>query len=135
MRYPSDTVINSIWLPTIRAALELQRNNAAQAIDELRTTSSYEAAAEFWPQYLRGLAYLKLGRGGEAATEFQKILNHRGQSPLSPLYPLAYLGSARASALVGDVARSRKSRRDFLAAWKDADPDLPMLIAVKQESS
>ena len=135
VRYPSDTVIKSIWLPTIRAALELQRSNAARAIDELRTTSSYEAAAEFWPQYLRGLAYLKLGRGGEASTEFQKILNHRGQSPLSPLYPLAYLGSARASALVGDIARSRKNRRDFLAIWKDADPDLPMLITVKQESS
>jgi serine/threonine protein kinase/lipoprotein NlpI len=134
-RYPSDTVIKSIWLPTIRAALELQRKKADQAIEELRTTSSYEAAAEFWPQYLRGLAFLKLERGEDAATEFQKILSHRGQAPLSPLYPLAYLGSARASALVGHIARSRKARRDFLAAWKDADPDLPMLIAAKQEWS
>src|SRR5262249_3450702 len=94
--YPQDTVINSIWLPIIHAALELQRGNAAAAIDRLESTTIYEAAAEFWPQYLRGQAFLKLQRGVEAGTEFQKILDHRGQAPLSPLYSLAYLGLARA---------------------------------------
>ena len=86
-RYPEDTIINSIWLPVIRAAIDLQRGNAAGAIEQLQTASRYEAAAEFWPQYLRGQAYLKLKQGTEAATEFQKILDHRGQAPLSPLYP------------------------------------------------
>ena len=132
-RYPEDTAINSIWLPTIRAALELQRGNAAQAIDQLQTTTAYEAAAEFWPQYLRGRAYLKLGQGAEAATEFQKILDHRGHAPASPLYPLAHLGSARASARAGDVARSLRAREDFLAAWTEADADLPILIEAKRE--
>jgi serine/threonine protein kinase/Flp pilus assembly protein TadD len=123
-RYPDDTVIHAIWLPTIRAALELHRGHAAEAFEQLQTTTSYEAAAEFWPQYLRGLACLKLGRAAEAATEFQKILDHRGQAPLSPLYPLALLGSARAAALAGDVIRNRSAQKDFLALWKDADPDL-----------
>ncbi len=131
--YPEDTVINSIWLPAIRAALELQRGNSAQAIDQLQAASRYEAAAEFWPQHLRGQAYLKLGRGAEAAAEFQKILDHRGYAPLSPLYPLAHLGLARAATLTGDRAKSQKARDDFFAVWKEADADLPALTAAKKE--
>src|SRR5262245_40022985 len=134
-RYPEDTIINSIWLPAIRAAIDLQRGNAAQAIDQLQAASRYEAAAEFWPQHMRGHAYLKLGRGAEAAAEFQKILDHRGYAPLSPLYPLAHLGLARAAKLMGDTAKSRKAWDDFFAAWKDADADLPILReAVKERS-
>src|SRR5262245_21861553 len=70
-QYPQFTLLNGIWLPAIRAALQLDHNNAAQAITELQA-ERYEAAGEFWPQYVRGLAYLKLGKGGEAAAEFQK---------------------------------------------------------------
>ena len=136
-RYPEDTMINFIWLPVIRAALLLAGNNAgneaAQVLEQLQTTTSYEAAAEFWPQTLRGQAYLRLRRGAEAAQEFQKILAHRGQSPLSPLYPLAHLGLARAAALAGDTTRSRKAWEDFSAAWKDADADLPILLAAQHE--
>jgi NAD(P)-dependent dehydrogenase (short-subunit alcohol dehydrogenase family) len=61
---------------------------------------------------------LKLGRGAEAAAEFQKILDHRGYAPLSPLYPLAHPGLARAASLAGDEARSRKAWEDFFAAWE-----------------
>lgn len=132
-RYPEDTLLNSIWLPAIRAGVELQRGNAAQALEQLQTAARYEAAAEFWPQYLRGQAYLKAGRGAEAAAEFQKILDHRGFAPLAPLYPLAYLGQARAGALAGDPARSRQAYEDFLAVWKEADAALPVLRAAKQE--
>ena len=131
-RYPEDTLIQSIWLPEIRAAMELRRGEAAQALDQLQA-SRYEAAAEFWPQYLRGQAYIMLKRGAEATTEFQKILDHRGYAPLSPLYPLAHLGLARAAALTGDSAKSHKGYEDFFAAWKDADPDLPPLIEAKRE--
>jgi hypothetical protein len=135
--YPEDTLINSIWLPVIRAAIELQRrdagNGATQAIAQLRPASRYENAAEFWPQYLRGQAYLKLRRGADAAAEFKEILDHRGYAPLSVLYPLAHVGLARASFLAGDTAGSRKAYQDFLALWKDADLDLPILIAAKKE--
>ena len=132
-RYPADTVINAIWLPTIRAALALQGGHAAQAIDQLQPATSYEAAAEFWPQYLRGLAYLQLERGSEALAEFQKILAHRGHAPLSPLYPLAHFGFARAAALMNELAQSRKAYEDFFALWKEADTDLPILCAAKSE--
>jgi len=125
-RYPEDTIIDSIWLPVIRATMELHRDisgyGAARALEHLRTASHYEAAAEFWPQYLRGQAYLQLKQVGEAKAEFQKILDHRGYAPLSPLYPLARLGFARASA-------SRKDYEDFFVLWKDADAELPILRA------
>ena len=125
-RYPEDTIINSIWLPVIRAALELHRdisgNGAARALEHLHTTTHYEAAAEFWPQYLRGQAYLRLKQVVEAKAEFQKILDHRGYAPLSPLYPLAQQGFARASA-------SRKDYEEFFVLWKEADTELPILRA------
>jgi hypothetical protein len=98
-------------------------------------TSRYEAAAEFWPYYLRGQAYLKLKQGAEAMSECQKIVNHRGQAPLSMLYPLAHLGLARAAALMGHLPQSRKAYQDFLATWKVADPDLPILAQAKREAS
>jgi eukaryotic-like serine/threonine-protein kinase len=132
-QYPQFTIVNGIWLPPIRAALELDRGNAAQALLELQAANRYEAAGEFWSQYLRGQANLKLGRGTEAAVEFQKILDHRGYAPLSALYPLAHLGLARAAPLTKDVNKSRKAYQDFLALWKDADSDLPVLQGAKQE--
>jgi tetratricopeptide (TPR) repeat protein len=132
-QFPKDTLINTLWIPTIRAALELQRGNAAPALDLLQPTLRYEGAAEFWPQYVRGLVNLKLNKGAEATVEFQKILDHRGQAPLSVLYPVAHLGLARASTLQGDVAKARKSYQDFFALWKEADQDIPILIEAKKE--
>ena len=132
-RYPKDTLAGGLWLPVIRAALEFQRGNAAQAVELLQPALRYQPAAEFWPQYLGGQTYLKLGRSAEAAAEFQKILDHRGEAGLSALYPLAHLGMGRAAALTGDVAGSRKAYQDFFALWKDADADLPILIEAKKE--
>jgi eukaryotic-like serine/threonine-protein kinase len=132
-QYPQFTIVNGIWIPTIRAAQELHRNNAAQALTGLLPATRYEAAGEFWPQYVRGLANLKLGKGSEAAVEFQKILDHRGQAPMSPLFSLAHLGMARAATLQGDGAKARKAYEDFFALWKNADGDIPVLIEAKKE--
>jgi serine/threonine protein kinase/tetratricopeptide (TPR) repeat protein len=132
-QYPKDTLVNSLWLPTIRAALELPHGNAQHAIELLEPALRYEPAAEFWPQYVRGLSYLKLNKGAEAATEFRKILDHRGEGPLSVLYPLADLGLARAAALQGDATTARKAYQDFFALWKDADSDIPILAEAKKE--
>jgi len=132
-RYPKDTLINSIWLPTIRAAIEINRNNSAQGVQLLEATRRYEGAAEFWPQYLRGQAYLRQQKGAEAAVEFQKILDHRGEAPLSVLYPLAHLGLARAAAMAGDATKARTAYQNFLALWKDADQDLRVLQEARQD--
>jgi eukaryotic-like serine/threonine-protein kinase len=128
---PGDTIVNGLWLPVIHAAIELTHGNAAQAVESLEPARAYEPAAEFWPQYIRGLAYLKMNKGTEAAAEFQRILDHRGGAPLSILYPLANRGLADAAFLSGDQAVARRTYEDFLAQWKDADDDLPVLIAAK----
>lgn len=130
-RYREDTLINSIWVPAIEAAMSLHRGDVTQAIKQLEATSRYDAVAEFWPQYLRGQIYLKAKKGAEAATEFQNILDHRGYGPLSLLYPLAQLGLTRAALLAADAPRSEKARQDFLSVWQKADTDLPILRAAK----
>jgi tetratricopeptide (TPR) repeat protein len=132
-QYPKDTLVNQLWLPEIKAALELRKGNAQSALDLLEPVKRYEAADEFRPQTVRGEAYLKHGKGAEAAVEFQKILAHRGEAPLSVLYPLAHLGLARAAVLQGDAPKARQKYQDFFALWKEADADLPILIEAKKE--
>lgn len=83
--------------------------------------------------YLRGVAQLKAGRGSEAAAEFQRILDNRGWGPTDFFHPMARLGLARAAALAGDLPRSRRAYQDFLAVWKDADPDVPVLMQARAE--
>lgn len=125
-RFQQDTLLNTVSLPVMRAQLELSRGNAAQAAQLLQPAGKYEVYGDFWPQYLRGQAYLKQKNGAQAATEFKTILDHRGWYPLSPLYPLAQLGAARAAVLTGDTARARKYYQDFFALWKYADQTIPI---------
>jgi serine/threonine protein kinase len=132
-RWPNDTLLNNVWLPAIRAQLELRRGDFTKAIELLDTARLYEPAGTFVPQYLRGQAYLAQNKGREAVFEFQTIMDHRGWAPLSLLHPLAHLGLARSAVLQGDTGRARKSYQDFFALWKDADPDNPVLIEAKKE--
>jgi eukaryotic-like serine/threonine-protein kinase len=133
-RLPENTVMQAIWLPIVRAALEQQRGADAAAIELLKPVTRYQAAAQFWPQYLRGQSYLRLRQGHEAAAEFRSILDERGQHVTSILYPLAHLGLARAATMTGDAALARKAYDDFFALWKDADPGLLPLIEATAES-
>jgi outer membrane protein assembly factor BamD (BamD/ComL family) len=86
-----------------------------------------------FPIYIRGQAYLQAKRGTEAAAEFQKIVDHRGIAPIQPEHSLAKLGLGRAYAMTGDTSKARAAYQDFLALWKDADPDLPILKEAKAE--
>ena len=139
-RYPKDTLIITTWLPVIRAAIEIGRDDPAQAIKSLQVASRFETSSNgLWSVYLRGLVYLRQGAGAEAAVEFRRILERKGalsSSPVSPsaiLYPLAHLGLARAAALSGDMAASRKAYQDFFALWKDADQDIVILEDARRE--
>jgi hypothetical protein len=78
-------------------------------------------------------AYLHLRDGANAEEEYKKILNHRGVNTTTVLYPLAYLGLARAYAIENDAAQEKAAYQDFLSAWKDADPDIPVLNQAKGE--
>jgi len=85
------------------------------------------------PAYARGLAYLQLGKGPEAAREFQKLIDNRGAVYDSVLGALVRLQRARARVLIGDLDAARTDYQDFLALWKDADPDVPVLRQAKSE--
>lgn len=134
-RNPTSTVINGIWGPVIRAAIEIGRGNQAEAIRLLQKAKRYEMGQEagFWPTYMRGQAYLGQGSAAEAIAEFQKVIDRRGVSPADPLYPLSYLGLARAAASAGDTDRSRNAYQDFFALWRDADSDIPILVEARKE--
>jgi tetratricopeptide (TPR) repeat protein len=132
-KYPKDTRVNQLWLPEIKAALALRKGQPQAALDLLEGARRYEPADEFKPQSLRVLAYLKLGKGAEASAEARKILDHRGEGPLSLLWPLAQLALGRAAALPGDTTQARQSYDAFFALWKNADADLPVLIEAKKE--
>ena len=134
-RFPTDTFINAIYLPSIRAAAEVKRGNSAKAMELLQTTSPYEFgwAATVVPNYIRGEAYLQARQGKEAEAEFQKILQHKYLCAVAPQCALSRLQLARAYALEGDSAKSRTAYQDFLALWKDADPDIPVLKEAKAE--
>jgi len=132
-RFPTDTLVNQERIPLIQAQLELERGNAAQALQLLEATRLYEASLLFPIAYLRGQAYLRVQNGAEAAAQFQRILDHRGWSAISYFYPLAHLGLARAAALQGDPGKARKAYEDFFALWKEADPDVALLIEARNE--
>jgi serine/threonine protein kinase/predicted Zn-dependent protease len=132
-KYSQDTLLNTVSIPLVRAQIEMSRGNAPQALQLLESARVYQGYGDFWPQYIRGQAYMKQKDGAQAATEFQTIIDHRGWYPLSPLYPLAHLGLARAAALTGDTTKARKAYQDFLALWKDADQAIPILVAARQE--
>jgi tetratricopeptide (TPR) repeat protein len=95
--------------------------------------SVYPDPAPLGPIYFRGYAYLGTGQNQEAAAEFQRILDNRGTTLNSPIGSLAHLGLARALAAAGDKDKARTAYQDFFALWKDADPDIPILIAAKAE--
>ena len=83
---------------------------------------------------MRGRAYLAAGQPSLAAVEFHKIVDHPTVDPLSHSnLPLAHLGLARASALLGDLAGSGDEYEKFFALWKDADQDLPVLRDARLE--
>jgi eukaryotic-like serine/threonine-protein kinase len=130
-QYPLHMLWKAVWRPAILAAVELNRNQPERAIKLLQSACAYERAYEF-VVYLRGLAYLRLRKGAEASVEFQSILDHKGAN-WGPYYPLSYVGLARAAELAGDIPRARKAYLDFLALWRDADPDIPILREAKQE--
>jgi serine/threonine protein kinase/tetratricopeptide (TPR) repeat protein len=141
-RYPEDTLINDYWLPSIRATVALGRNNAEKVIEILQVSLPYELGsptptislgAPLYPIYLRGQAYAKLGKGKEAAAEFQKILDHRTIVQNFITGALAHLGLARAYVLQGDNPNARAAYNDLFTLWKDADPDIPILKEAKAE--
>ena len=134
-KFPLDTSVQRYWLPTIRSAVALRRKDADKAIELLREMIPYELGmlTQLDPIYVRARAFLMQGKPSAAAAEFQKIIEHPGVVEYNPVGALARLGLAQAYALQGDTAKAKAAYQDFLALWKDADPDIPILKQAKVE--
>jgi eukaryotic-like serine/threonine-protein kinase len=137
--FPLDTLVQRYWLPTIRAAVALERKDPNLAVELLQATSTTElgqpaeANIILCPVYVRGETYLMLHDGRAAAVEFRKFIDHRGLVANFPWGALARLGLARAYAMQGDTAKAKAAYQDFLTLWKEADPDIPILKQAKAE--
>jgi DNA-binding winged helix-turn-helix (wHTH) protein/TolA-binding protein len=142
-RYPEDTSVRFSYLPVISAAIAVRNGDPLKAVDALQASVPYEMGAPrssstaffgaLYPIFFRGEALLAAHKGAEAASEFQKILGHRGIMIGDPVFVLAHVGLARAYALSGESAKARAQYEEFFALWKNADSDVPVLKRAKAE--
>jgi DNA-binding winged helix-turn-helix (wHTH) protein/tetratricopeptide (TPR) repeat protein len=141
-RFPQDTIVQLNYVPTVRARLAINHANPQQALDLLRVAGPYELGLpaigfynwpNLYPVYVRGEAYLAAHRGGEAAAEFQRILDRPGIVLNEPISALTHLQLGRAYEMSGDTNRAKTAYQDFLTLWKDADSNVPILKQVKAE--
>jgi eukaryotic-like serine/threonine-protein kinase len=150
--FPEDMLVQFNYLPALRGRIALDHGRVSDAIEILKSASTYELGmttdsaygwTAMYPVYVRGEAFLAARKGSEAAAEFQKILDHPGVVLYEPIGALAHLQLARAYALQSQsdqgadaqvaLNRARAAYQDFLALWKDADPDVPVLKQAKAE--
>jgi eukaryotic-like serine/threonine-protein kinase len=125
-------------LPTTRAAIKLGESDPAAAVEILRPVTPYDLVISddfdcVYPAYLRGLAYLQHKKGDLAAAEFRKVVDHSGVVQGFVAGALYILQLARAQVLLHDEKATRKSYEDFLAFWKNADPNLPIYKQARAE--
>jgi tetratricopeptide (TPR) repeat protein/predicted Ser/Thr protein kinase len=139
-KFPADTIVQSDYLPMIRAAAALRSGDASRAVEALATSEPYELGQTntsftfaLYPVYLRGEAYLTAKQGAAAQGEFQKILDHYGAVGNQPIGALAHLGLARSYTLQANIPKARATYSNFLSLWKNADPDIPLLKEAKAE--
>ena len=142
-QFPRDTLVRFTYVPTLRALAAIARNQPAMAVELLQVNIPYERAVpatafnfffgSMYPVYVRGQAYAASGQHQQAVTEFQKILDHRGLMMGDPAGARARLEKARSLARAGDVAAARTAFEDFLALWKNADLDVPILVQAKAD--
>lgn len=141
-RFPEDTCVRFTYMPVIDALVALKRGDAPSAIEQLQVAAPYDLAipcswygffGNLYAPYVRGEAYLTAHRYGEAATEFQKVLDHPGIVASDPVGLLARLQLGRTLALSGDKTKAKAAYQDFLTLWKEADGDIPILKQAKKE--
>ena len=139
-RFPESTIVQSSYLPILRAGISLHNHAHRNGIDVLTTAEPYEFGSPsqmvsflLYPIYVRGLALLAARQGTAAAAEFQKILDRPGLALNEPIAALTHVQLARAYAITGDTAKARAAYQDFFAIWKDADSDIPILKQAKAE--
>jgi len=129
---PEDQFLAAVNANMIRAVLAMNRHEGGKAVEAMKAAERFDGASAE-SRYTRATALLAANQGTEAEGAFQKVLDLRNWNPADPILAFAQLGMARAYAQQGDKAKSRTAYQDFLALWKDADPDLPVLKEAKSE--
>ena len=133
---PNDTIAQNVAVPAIRALAYLHPANPAKADPskaiDLENTAALYARASTGVLYGRGMAYRQAGRLAEAQQDFARILELKSRGP-DVLVVTAQLELGRVYQMQGDTAKARIAYQNFLAAWKDADPNLPLLLKAKAE--
>ena len=143
-RFPEDTFVNFTYEPVLRALAALGRGKPAESVQRLEIARPYELAVNglnfpylilggLHSAYVRGQAFMAVRRNAEAGAEFQKVLNHRGLVGLDTIGALAHLQLGRVFVLSGDKIRAKAAYEAFLAVWREADPDVPILKSAKAE--
>ncbi len=130
--YPEDTLIQQVTIPQSHAEIALAEHQPAEALVQLEGSKPFDLVSN--GAYLRGLAYLELHDGFNAIDAFQRASQYKGACLASLQdYGQVRLGLARAYTLSGDRANAKKTYQELFALWKDADSDLPQLVAAKKE--
>jgi tetratricopeptide (TPR) repeat protein len=142
-RFPEDTCVQFMYLPTLRAQLALNMGDPAAAIQWLQAASRFDFAqggtgfngffGALYPVYVRGTAYLSAHRPGEAAVEFQKVLDHPGAVLVDPMGAVARLQLARSLASTGDAVKAKSVYRNLLAVWATGDADASLIKQARAE--
>jgi serine/threonine protein kinase/tetratricopeptide (TPR) repeat protein len=141
-RFPEDTFVKFTYVPVLRGLAALRRDKPSASVEHLQIALPYELAANglnftslylggLHSAYVRGEALIAARRYAEAAAEFQKILDQRGIVAIDPIGVLAHLQLGRVYALSGDRVRAKAAYEAFLAMWKDADADIPILKSAR----
>ncbi len=143
-RFPEDTFVNFTYVPVLRALSAQGKGKFTESVEQLKLTRPYELAVNgldfpylllggLHSAYVRGQAFMAARRNAEASAEFQKVLSHRGLVGSDPIGALAHLQLGRVFVLAGDKIKAKAAYEAFLAVWKEADPDLPILKTAKAE--
>src|SRR5205823_8783891 len=134
-RFSSAILTTNLQVRVTDAIVARRRSESAGALRLLESVAAYDQvpAAEFWPSFLRGQAYLAMKDGRAAGAQFARILDHRGEAPTSPLYSLSLLGLARSSTLDRDTPAALQHYERFFDAWSTADPRLGILKEAREE--
>jgi DNA-binding winged helix-turn-helix (wHTH) protein/tetratricopeptide (TPR) repeat protein len=133
IRFPEDTLVQAVYVPTIRSQVAMTAGNNTTAIDIVQSALPYEQGVALLPAYVRGMALLHEQRADAAMAEFDKIIANPGIVLNSVIGALAVLQEGRAFVAQRNVSRARDTYLRFFDVWKHADPDIPILAAARQE--
>jgi eukaryotic-like serine/threonine-protein kinase len=132
---PLDDLVNSAMLPTVRAAIYLQKKDPANALQTLGESRDFDLCECLLlvPGYYRGLAYLQNKQPELAVREFQQVIDHRFLSPTFSLYlVLSQLELGHAFQMLGDSTSAKQAYMKVELAWKGADRNFPPLKKLRQ---